>query len=150
MGQFSWLDCVDGRQIVDDRREDVYVLVPKEFGGGHIKEECYDGYGNFGGKDIYELVPEWNKQMIPEIIRRAKAGHWKAHISEHDMEDMRKYYENKPISIWLRYIGIMMACYDEDNFALEYPIKITHNAFAVYERCKPSETDPDQGWKRKE
>jgi hypothetical protein len=39
-----------------------------------------------------------------------------------------------------------MACYNRDNFALEYPIKITHDERAVYEKCEPSEVDPNQGW----
>lgn len=61
MGQFSWLDCKTQEQVLDDVCRDVYVLVPKEFGGGHIKETCYDGYGRFGGRDVYALVAQWNK-----------------------------------------------------------------------------------------
>lgn len=146
MGQFSWLDCKSGRQIKDDVRADVYLLVPKEFGGGHIHEECYDGYGRFGGQDVYELIPIWNKKMVPEILRRSKDGHWHCKISEHEAEQMQNFHDGKPCSIPLRYIGIIMACYDRDNFALEYPIKITHDERAVYERCEPSEVDPNQGW----
>ena len=41
MGQFSWLDCKTGEQVLDNVRRKVYVLVPKEFGGGHIEENCY-------------------------------------------------------------------------------------------------------------
>lgn len=146
MGQFSWLDCRDRSQIKDDKRVDVYVLIPKEFGGGHILEECYDGYGNFGGQDIYDLVAVWNKGMIPEILRRNKAGHWKCSISEKEAEQMMNYHDGKECTMPLRYIGIKMACYDEDNFALEYPIKITHYKYVVYEQCMASEGDPNQGW----
>ena len=66
MGQFSWLDCEDGSQIVDNKIADVYVLVPEEVGGGHIHERCYDGYGNFGGRDVYELVADWNRRYLKE------------------------------------------------------------------------------------
>ena len=66
MGQFSWLDCVDNKPILDGVTKTSYVLVPQEFGGGHISERCYDGYGHFGGKDIYELVLDWNKKFIPQ------------------------------------------------------------------------------------
>lgn len=66
MGQFSWLDCNDSSQILDNHKEDVYVLIPKEFGGGHIHEECYDGYGNFGGNDIYDLVVDWNRKYLKD------------------------------------------------------------------------------------
>ena len=94
MGQFSWLDCITKEQIIDDKTRDVYVLIPKEFGGGHIKETCYDGYGNFGGYDIYDLVATWNRKILsekpnfffPYAIERAqriykKCG-WKSDYSE--------------------------------------------------------------------
>lgn len=117
MGQFSWLDCKTGEQVLDDVRRDVYLLVPREFGGGHIKEECYDGYGRFGGRDAYGLVAQWNR---PEKC-----------TGDDDAD---------------RYVGIDIACYDEQNAALKYPIKITHDPDAVYEDCASSPGDPNQGW----
>ena len=153
MGQFSWLDCKSEKQIVDGAHRLVYVLVPKEFGGGHIIEDCYDGYGNFGHHDIYDLVADWNKQMIPEIIRKAKIGKWHCYISENELTVMDNFLNDRPLDTGLsgshpekRDIGIKMACYDEDNFRLDYPIKITHDSYAVYENCSPSKSDPNQGW----
>ena len=117
MGQFSWLDCKTQEQIVDDKIRDVYMLIPKEFGGGHIVEHCYDGYGNFGGEDAYAVVARWN---VPDQCTGD---------DDHD-----------------RNIGIDIACYDEDNAALQYPIKITYDADAIYEWCGISLSDPNQGW----
>lgn len=117
MGQFSWLDCKDKSQIVNDRLENVYLLVPKKFGGGHILETCYDGYGRFCYQDVYALVAEWN------CPKRCNGE------TEHD-----------------RIIGIEIACYDEDNAKLKYPIKITHDSTAIYEDCEYSPADPAQGW----
>lgn len=117
MGQFSWLDCKTREQVLDDVERDVFVLIPQKFGGGHLKETCYDGYGHFGGHDVYALVAGWN---MPEAI------------TGNDKED--------------RVLGIEIACYDKDNRALKYPIKITHDPFAIYEDCEPSDGDPDQGW----
>ena len=117
MGQFSWLDCITNEQIIDDKQRGVFVLVPADFGGGHIHEWRYDGYGHFGGHDVYELVARWN---CPE---RCNGD------IDHDRE-----------------IGIDIACYDEDNAKLKYPIKITHDAGAIYEECAFSPADPDQGW----
>lgn len=117
MGQFSWLDCITQEQIVDGRTRKSYVLVPKQFGGGHIVEECYEGYGVFGGRDVFQLVAEWNS---PEKCNGDV---------DHD-----------------RLVGIGIACNDEDNCMLRFPIKITHNPDAVYERCAPSKGDPNQGW----
>ena len=157
MGQFSWLDCKTGKQIVDCAVRDVYVLIPKAFGGGHIKETCYDGYGNFGGHDIYDLVADWNKQMIPEIIRKSRLGLWHCSISENEIILLENFLNDRSLDTGYpagaprffmekRGIGILMACYDEDNFRLDYPIKITYNPHAVYEDCQPSKGDPNQGW----
>ena len=175
MGQFSWLDCETDEQILDNVSRDVYVLVPQEFGGGHIKETCYDGYGNFGGHDIFDLVADWNRKYFskhpeftfPSSIKRAEFV--KKYQKEHPdyQEDIEftiaekswyQDYANLKIprervvdsirdhySEW-RTIGIALACYDEDNAALPYPIKITHNPKAVYENCEPSLSDPNQGW----
>ena len=83
--------------------------------------------------------------MIPEIIRRIKAGNWECRTNENDITNLQNYYEGKPITCELRWLGIVMACYDEDNFALEYPIKITTKEME-YENARPSEGDPNQGW----
>lgn len=138
MGQFSWLDCVTGEQVIDNRRRNVYVLIPKRFGGGHIKEECYDGYGNFGGHDIYELVVDWNRAFLEE--------YHKDHSFECKWLQNRSSVEDALANMEKRDIGISLACYDDDNASLYYPIKITHDPKAVYEWCPPSRSDPDQGW----
>ena len=46
---------------------------------------------------------------------------------------------------YLRNIGILFACYDEDNLSLDYPIKITSRPMD-YASAKPSLSDPHQGW----
>lgn len=162
MGQFSWLDCIDNTQVVDDKYTDVYALVPQKFGGGHILEECYDGYGRFGGHDIYDLVAVWNREFIarnpdhvmPSSGQMLRDFDWYPYFSDMSLtidEALQKWMENKG-RYWgfieLRTIGIDIACYDEDNYSLQYPIKITHKESAVYEKCKPSESDPDQGWEQ--
>ena len=154
MGQFSWLDCKTGEQIVDDKHRDVYVLVPREFGGGHIKETCYDGYGHFGGYDIFDLIANWNRGYLdpyheyPYSKRIVGEEPWadvyfniENSVSdiENKMRETNKHWE-------YRYIGIALACYDEDNEALTFPIKITHDPNAIYEWCPPSKSDPNQGW----
>jgi len=192
MGQFSWLDCVTGKPILDGVAKTSYVLVPREFGGGHIEEDCYDGYGNFGGYDIYDLVAYWNKDYllgrefgsVPkledyaglwsyEIEDLKDKGYSDAEIAELDNQARQKYYQaavgrkdastqrmldfsrgkytdaqmrRKYGNDFKREIGIDIACYDEDNFSLKYPIKITYDPNVTYEECKPSKSDPNQGW----
>lgn len=121
MGFFSWMTC-DTDKSISNRYSDrgtfpVYVLIPKEFGGGHIEECDYDGYGEFGGRDVYALVANWN---MPELC----CG-------------------NDEID---RHVGIDLACYDEDNASLKYPIKIAESSDAVYEDEAPSPSCEHQGY----
>lgn len=149
MGQFSWIYSDTCQQLLDDVHADTYLLVPKPFQekyGKVIYEGCYDGYGRFGGHDVYDLIPEWNKEMIPEIIRRIKNRNWHCSTSENEIANLQSYYEDKPINCELRWLGIVMSCYDEDNAALEYPIKITTKEME-YEEVAPSLSDPNQGWR---
>lgn len=148
MGQFSWIYSDTNKQVVDDKEADTYLLVPKAFQhkyGKAIHEGCYDGYGNFGGYDVYDLIAEWNKDCIPEIIRRIGKGTWRCGVSGKDVCNLEAYYHGDEIDCELRWLGIIMACYDEDNFALEYPIKITSKPME-YEQADASRSDPNQGW----
>jgi hypothetical protein len=159
MGQFSWLDCRTEEQVLDDVPREVYVLVPKEFGGGRIRETCYDGYGHFGGQDIYDLVADWNREFVkenPDFIlpfnkKPLREYEWYEAFSdlsktrEEVCEEVRA--KEKRACFEYRFIGIDLACWDEDNAAIKYPIKITHTPNAVYEKCNPSLGDPNQGWK---
>lgn len=148
MGQFSWIYSDTNKQLIDNKRADAYLLVPKEFQekyGSWLYESCYDGYGNFGGHDVYELIPEWNKAIIPEVIRKIKEKKWECSTREQDIKDLQNYFEGKEINCELRWLGIIMACYDKDNFALKYPIKITSRKMD-YEEASPSKRDPNQGW----
>lgn len=145
MGQFSWLDCKTGEQIVDDKRRNVYVLVPSEFRdkyGERILETRYDGYGDFGGYDIYDLVVDWNEKYLDEY-RKDKTFICDWLQSYDSVEEAFAKMEKRDI-------GISIACYDEDNAKLRYPIKITHDERAVYEWCPPSKSDPNQGWEEYE
>lgn len=156
MGQFSWLYADNGEQMIDNRRTDSYLLVPPPYQdkyGKYIVEKCYDGYGHFDKYDIYDLIIEWNREMIPEIIRRMKKGSWKCNADANDIKTLEYFYEHgvyKSFSknLWnteQRWLGILISCYDEDNFALEYPIKITSEPME-YMAVGPSERDPNQGW----
>ena len=194
MGEFSWLDCQTKEQIINNKVRDVFVLVPHEYGGGHIKETRYNGYGDFGGYDIYELVADWNKKYInPEMSftdttipnesqfaglydfqkeTMRKDGISEDEIKRQDEEKRHTYYLQEVARVehrkqmvrdfvklsdkkmiakygeeYKREIGILIACYDEDNAKIKYPIKITHDSETVYEDCNYSLGDPNQGWK---
>ena len=157
MGQFSWLDCVSDAQIVDDKIKDVYLLVPNCF-GDNIKETCYDGYGNFGGHDVFDLIADWNREILskksdfilPYTDLKLCDKKWydfyaDLNLTREEVVEKVKEKIGNDFFEW-RIIGIDLACYDEDNEALPYPIKITYKENAKYEWCSPSKSDPNQGW----
>ena len=150
MGNFSWLYCDKGNDthyaMLDDVVADSYLLVPPPFQakyGKYILEKEYDGYGNMGGYDVYDLIIEWNKDFIPSIIKQRNGK--LADGKDMYVADLMNYYEGKEISVPLRYLGIDIACYDEDNASLPFPIKIATRPFE-YNSMPCSDSDPNQGW----
>lgn len=67
MGQFSWRTQDTHHRIVNDEEYTVYLVDDK---GNKYREDCYEGYGVFGGKDYYELLAEMNGYTC----RREKDG----------------------------------------------------------------------------
>lgn len=57
MGMFSWYTQDTNHRIVNG--EPFRVVMTDNKGNQYI-EECYEGYGEFGGKDYYELLAEMN------------------------------------------------------------------------------------------
>lgn len=57
MGQFSWFTMDTHHRIINNEKYTVYLVDDK---GNKWEEDCYDGYGVFGGKDFYELLAEMN------------------------------------------------------------------------------------------
>ena len=124
MGFFSWMTSDTNESIANVYSVKdvftVYVLCPN---GDVIKEECYNGYGKFGGRDIYSLVAQWN---VPEKCKDEN-GNW--------LPDDET-----------RTVGINIACYEEQNACLRYPIKIVRNKALKYDNVSPCKPCPWQGY----
>lgn len=142
MGCFSWeyADCENKKAL--NIGKSGYLLNP--FGENYF-ESYYDGYGRFAGHDVYDLVADWNKEFIPIMLQYVDHNKWVCSVSENDRKNLMAFYNNKPIDCEKRWIGIMMACYDEDNKKLFYPIKITKTD-VPYDSVNPSESDINQGF----
>lgn len=192
MGQFSWIACDDKKSVLDNVVADVYLLIPAEFGGGYYHERCYDGYGRFGGVDVYDVVVDWNKKYLKKLIVKPELSDYSGcYVPSWDIEDLEKklgrkatedelealgkklqeerfnnalkgherelqkcddmliYSDEHMTDIygvdWKRSLGIDIACYDEQNGSLPYPIKISHKPMK-YEDATPSISDLNQGW----
>lgn len=58
-GQYSWMTQDTGRQIGSEKQNTITVYMFDDK-GNKWKETSYDGYGEFGGKDYYELLAQMN------------------------------------------------------------------------------------------
>lgn len=57
MGMFSWYTQDTNKRIVANQNKSITMT---DMFGNKWVEECYEGYGVFGGKDFYELLAEMN------------------------------------------------------------------------------------------
>lgn len=57
MGYFSWFTQDTNKRIIIGEPATIIMSDDK---GNHYIENCYEGYGMFGGKDYYELLAEMN------------------------------------------------------------------------------------------
>lgn len=162
MGCFTWTDA---RKPPRKRRDGDYVIADKIGYGGYAKivcpdnteiiEQCYDGYGDFDGHDIYDLVVDWNKEYLEDIFCAMPEDHWGYHLKEvaTAFQNDDTYALHKEVSRlidsgkepsffkdeWKRTIGIAIACGDEDNHSLPFPIKITATKwYRTYDELYPS------------
>lgn len=158
MGSFSWLKADDLTKVANIAYGRPFkFLIPKEFGGGFIKD-TYQDYGYLGTKedgspkyDMYELLAFWNKDMVygeysSELVKSRL--HWQEEDIEGDdsnppvMKEIDEYTDKN------RRIGIDIGCYDYEVDKLKYPLKLVSASFkGCYEDLiKPSYNDPNQGF----
>jgi hypothetical protein len=148
MGSFSWNKADDLTAIENVAYGDSFkFLIPKEFGGGFIKDK-YQDYGFLGINengnekyDMYELLAFWNKDQLPNSAKDLKYdGDFPL------MKEIDQYTDHN------RGLGIDIGCYDDQMLKLKYPLKLVSSSFnGTYEDLETcSLIDPDQGFfKRK-
>lgn len=138
MGSFSWNKADNLTKIENVAYGTSFkFLIPKEFGGGFIKDK-YQDYGLLGIKengdskyDMYELQAFWNE--LEKVTYEGDFPMLKE-IDEHTRKN--------------RLIGIDVGCYDEEILKLKYPLKLVSASFkGSYEDLETcSLGDPDQGF----
>ena len=60
MGMFSWVTQDTDRSISNAHTGKVFTVYMHDDKGNRWREDEYEGYGEFGGKDYYELLSEMN------------------------------------------------------------------------------------------
>lgn len=140
MGSFSWLfaDTNNTKNLRANRRG--YVACPD---GTFICEPSYETYGIFDGKDIYDLVVDWNRKFIAE-----NPDHLLPHVHcwTKDGALVRTTYRLKDFPWYPVVADLSIPFEDLHNASLPYPIKITSKKTGIcYEELPPSKWDPEQG-----
>lgn len=144
MGSFSWTraDKTTKRSNLTDG-DNYKILIPKEFGGGFIKDRYYD-YGlvfeyddTKENADLYGILAYWNKCEGMEFD-----GEEYPSTMEDILERGKTTLQNN------RCKGIEIGCSDNDIKKLKYPLKLVSASYqGTYEDCKMrSYGDPEQGF----
>lgn len=144
MGSFSWMRADKTTQRSNLTDGDVYkILIPKEFGGGYIRDIYYD-YGlvfeyddTKENADLYGILAYWNK---------CEGMIFDGEEYPSTMEDILKRGKTRLQSN--RCKGIDIGCYDEQIDELKYPLKLVSASYkGTYEECDMrSYGDPEQGF----
>ena len=158
-GKFIYEGCYDGYGRMGGH--DVYELVaewnreflsPDMLRPAPLLEE-YGGLDKWDRKDLVERgfseeeINKIDKEKQKEYFNRAMRAY---NRDIQMLSDYKTGREDKAMARdygkdWKRDIGIWIACYDEQNAYLPYPIKITSKPME-YDAVGPSKRDPNQGW----
>lgn len=160
--------------IPEEHRDAVSKVFGIELGKTGV-EGKYDGYGVIITKegtevDIYDVTPFLNiccttdKQYKDMLQYKTTDGNERTrldNISKACADEIRQAYKDGKIETIadivniitnyddeFRSLGIDLACYDEDNAKLPYPIKITVSDYQTYENSSFSMSDPNQGFNK--
>lgn len=126
-GQFSWMTQDTGEQIGSEKENRITVYM-YDNEGNQYKEDKYDGYGEFGGMDYYELLAKMNG------------------YSEEDLEEVKGPFKE------MRQLGIDLAfgklkTKDKGRKVL-FPVLVEDPKF-LWKRhnfTQEPESDPNQSW----
>lgn len=116
MGMFSWFTQDTHHRIVNG---EPYRVIMTDNNGNQYIEDCYEGYGVFGGKDYYELLAEMN-------------GYSKIHCKGKEE---------------LRDIGIRLAFENDPYGTNPNVIHPSLSESGEYFNGTPPVSDPDQGFR---
>jgi len=125
-GQFSWMTQDTEQQIGSERENTLPFVYMHDDKGNKWLEKNYDGYGEFGGKDYYDLVAEMNGYTLD------------------DAEKLGGTFND------LRGIGIKLAFGElepKNGGPVLFPaLTVSATLPNGHDFTKEAETDPNQSW----
>lgn len=125
MGCFSFLLCDTGESIKIDGKKKIYM---KDNNGNVFIEENYEGYGVFGGKDIYLLFAQMNNLTVEDTGIDEDFD-----MEDYDEEDPTGKLRDLAINIW----------FSNDTDSYIFPNLLEKNIKWVNKKPKDC---PHQGW----
>ena len=153
--------------IPNERKEAVAKIFGTEITGNGI-EGKYDGYGSVIDKDgtetdVYDVVTFINLCLTSDEQFTEALSQFSNHFSDSTQDiakEIRQAYKDGKVETKadlyamvegtslseFRTIGIEMACYDNQNARIPYPIKWTVDDRNTYENSEFSMSDPNQGF----
>lgn len=151
MGCFSWLRADNLTRYGNIYENGLFkCLIPKEFGGGFIKDR-YRDYGYLGQKadgspkyDMYELLAIWNHAQEIPFARKTVGECLKGVDFSHPMKEIDEYTDKNCL------LGIKISANDNQIAILKYPLKLVSASYrGSYEDCEGrSYNDPERGTRR--
>lgn len=173
MGFFSWKTADSGESIANvysgKRVRPVYLLQPD---GENIREDAYEGYGEFGGVDAYEWLAERNfgdssltsaaiSSDCGDYLEDARGNIWlcSLHLSE---RDARHIFGNRNLRFFPHFMtripelkcnaneavesGLFKRRHIKDDYPLSFPLKFSFNRNASYYDLTQSDHCEAQGF----
>ena len=143
MGIVSWLRADKTTKRSNIAKGDRYkILIPKEFGGGFIKDIYYDYgavfYNTENEADLYGILAYWNH--CGNMKYSKECGHYPS-----TMKEILKYGNTCDNDNHIK--GVKIGYYDFQIDKLKYPLKLVSISYkGTYEECEGrSYNDPIHG-----
>ena len=172
MGSFSWTRAEHTTKRSNLTTGDKYkILVPKEFGGGYIKDIYYDYGYIFASDNDYKENCDCGYYSANGSFY--SANYFRGFAKDYDLYGLLAWWNKEDKKLTLSYDefgepvgtlgflifgktslqdnrckGIDIGCYDEQIDKLKYPLKLVSASYkGTYEDCKGrSYGDPNQGF----
>lgn len=120
MGDFSWKTADTQMPILVGEHRCVYLLQPH--GKSPVPEPCYQGYGVFGGVDVFEWLIENNPDAYSTLLAALQKPF--QGIQRKDGVLLDSIFHGRTPNPW----GVV----------IDYPIKLSYDPNVVYETVGPS------------